>query len=311
LQVKGASITAAEIFQAKIIADGTVNVASGVAGANIQAKGNVSAKYVKSAVIYAYGDVFVTKEALSSKIVTGSNFRAPTAKIISCKISARNIVDILQVGTEVSDPCVIKLGGDEHTEKEIAGIVEQIQEKKENLSKATTKKKKIKKEIAQRHDAIADLAQIEDRTGLDINNKTQQLKEAEEHQDEEKMAQLRQSLDQLEEKRKSASESLEIVFDKQDETEAILKKIKEYISRINEEIIELTEEQDAILKWADKQKKKAVIKIRGTAYEGTVFEGEHSSLKLPKTMKNIVVRERKISSPDEPDKWEMRAKPAK
>ncbi len=80
--IKCGNLNAKEIFGAKIFAIGDVHVSGGILRTQIKAEGNVTAKFIMNSNIKSFGSVLVDKEVIDSKICSSGNFIATRGKII-------------------------------------------------------------------------------------------------------------------------------------------------------------------------------------------------------------------------------------
>ena len=166
-KVKAGSINAKEIHEAEVIASEDVIVSGGINGATITAGGNVSAKYIAKTTISSFGDVAAQKEIIDSTIETSGIVKVINGKIISSEIASKKGIESMDIGTDKSSPCKLKVGVDTHGEREI--------QKKEMAIKATEKERTaimekmepLEKEEETINSEIAEQAQIQDRSMIE------------------------------------------------------------------------------------------------------------------------------------------------
>lgn len=307
-KVKGGSVKAAEVFAATIDSAGDVTVSGGISGATINAQCSVSAKYLKNARIMAYGDVIIKKEIIDSVIITSGTCKIAGGKIISSQIIAKNSIQALQVGTDVSSPCRLKVGVDEHAEREMEAIETEIGEKEAEVAELQKEAGRLKKEEQDRHQDIAELAQEADNAHTAVRAKTSEREAAEAIGDSKTVQSLDKVIAECEEKAASASQALEILMDKQEQTEERLASIKTDTDMLHEAINDKKTQKTNIAEWVKQLAKTAVIHISGIAYEDTVFEGRHATLALPKNQSAIRVKEVKTTAPEKGTTWKISIK---
>ncbi|MDY6903997.1 MAG: flagellar assembly protein A [Thermodesulfobacteriota bacterium] len=307
-KVKGNSIKAAEIFAATIDASGDVEVGNGITGANINARGNVKAKYLKNARVMAFGDVIIQKEIIDSTVITSGACKIPGGKIISSRIIAKHTIQALQVGTEVSSPCHLKIGVDEHAEREIEAIGILISEKEADLEEMEKTIGRLHKEEQTRHKEIAALAQVGDKANTEIREITAQRDAAVAEGNDDNAAALNQAITALDGKAASASKDLESLLEKQEETDARVSELKTGVRDLTTEIEDLQAKAAYIAEWVQQLAKKAIIHINGIAYEDTVLEGRRATLTLSANRSAISVKEIKTTDPQNGTVWKIRIK---
>lgn len=125
-EVDGNDVTARETRGGVIHARGNLNIAGGINEAKIYAKGNVYAKFIHNSKITCLGNIYIIKEIVDSNIETSGACIAKEGKIISCRITAKMGVFAKQLGTELSEPNIIRTGKDAFVGKELAAIKEKI-----------------------------------------------------------------------------------------------------------------------------------------------------------------------------------------
>ena len=304
-RVKCANLTAKEIMGAEITATGDVTVTGGIIGAVVKAQGSIKAKYVKNASLSTFGDVTAEKEITDATIDTSGVCRVTRGKIINSEISAKQGIEAVDIGTDMSAPCRLTVGVDDHVEAELEGIHNAI-------ARRTERKDQLLQNIAQMenqqhaiHKKIADLAQVQDRSLVEQRSLAQAVA-ALPPDDRERRAGMEDEIQQLLTKAGEAEEMLGGLFDKQDRLTEDSDKAQTQIDQIDDDIAELRHEVEAIRHWAGSQKRAATVKVSQTAVQGTHIAGPHSRLILKDNYRHITVREVKNTDPDSALEWEIK-----
>lgn len=305
-RVKGFNVSAMEIRTAEIDAAGDINVSGGIIGAHIKAQGQIRAKFIKGAKISAYGNIIVEKEIVDSEINTSGACRILKGKIISSILSAKKGVVAKDIGSEVSNPCKLKVGVEEHIEKEVNGIKDSISSRKNELEKLKTMVPAFEIRQQDIHKEITALAQVQDRAMVSQRTLEKELKTFQKQGEREPFAQAENALKELAAKAKRTDEAINKLFEKQDQLFNSSSEIQKKIIEIHEEIDELRSQRNAIITWSRKEKKVSIVKVPGKIFEGIIISGVHSSMVLKKNYQNILIKEVEITHPDSATIWKMR-----
>ncbi|MBN1932029.1 MAG: DUF342 domain-containing protein [Desulfobacterales bacterium] len=305
-RVKGFNIWAMEIGAAEIDAAGDIDVSGGIIGANIKAQGRIRAKFIKGAKISAYGNIIVEKEIVDSEINTSGACRVLKGKIISSVMAAKKGVTAIDIGSEVSNPCQLNVGVEEHIEKEINGIKDEILIRKNKLEKLQTMVSVSETRQQDIHKEITALAQVQDRAMVSRRTLENEMKALQEQGEGETFAQAENELKELAATAKRADEAINKLFEKQDQLFNSGAEIQKKIKEIHEEMDELRSQRNAIVTWSRKEKRVPIVKTPGKIFGGTIISGVHSSMVLKKNYRNVLIKEVEINHPNIATRWEMR-----
>lgn len=303
--VKGSNVTAKEIMSAQVIASGDVTTTGGIIGAVVKTQGNIKAKYIKNATLSTFGDIIVKKEITDSDINTSGACLLERGKILASEISAKQGIEAVDIGTDVSSPCKLTVGVDDHIEAETEGLREAIKRRKERLTKMNEQMASLDMEQQKIHKQIAELAQVQDRSLVKQRTFKQKLEELSE-EDSEKRPEFEKAIDSLTKHARDAEESLVSFFDKQDILSLQTDKLQHEAEQVNDDIYELKHELDAILHWAKSQKKAATIKVSGSVVQGTFISGPHTRTIVKETCRRVTIREVKNTNPDSAVEYEIK-----
>ena len=302
-RVSSANLAAGEILGADIVASGNVVVNGGIIGTTIKAQGYIKAKYIKDSVIGAYGDITAAREIIDSEIETSGACRVDSGKIISSVIVAKKGVAAVDIGTDVSKPCKLKAGAEDHIEKELTAIKNAIARCRERLLAMEERRQELNQKEQPVHRKIAELAQVQDRAIVQQRKLTEELDISRKKGAQEKADQVQKALAELELTAKAADEAIDRLFDAQDSLAEEIKANQEDLKTVEEQIEELCQEKNVLTEWSQKDKGIPVVTVKGSIYSGTMVAGVHSSKVLEKTLKNIVIKEVKITDPDAAQGW--------
>ncbi len=303
--VNGADVEAKEIMGAQVIASGTVSATGGIIGAVIKAQGDVKAKYIKHANISTFGDVVVIKEITDSNINTSGACRLDRGKILSSEISAKQGIQAVDIGTDLSTPCRLTVGVDDHIEAETEGLRAAISRREENLGKIDNEISTMERKQQEIHKEIAELAQVQDQALLKQRALKQRL-DGLPDDDSEKRPEIENAIRSREQGAQQAEKALGSLFDKQDELTHRTEKLQQEAEQIKDDIYELKHELDAIHHWAKSQKRAATIKVSGSVVQGTFVGGPHTRTVIKETARQTTIREVRNTDPGHAVEWEIK-----
>lgn len=303
--VKGANITANEVLGAEIIATGDLTVHSGATGATIEVEGNVKAKFINRCNIRAFGNVVVEREIIDSTIKNSGGCQVERGKIIASEISSKQGIEAVEIGTEMSAPSKFKIGVDDHINGEVEVVENQIEQNKEYREELKAKIDQATEDEKKTHQTIADLAQLQDRTQLEVTSLREKAEELKKAGKEDEVAAAENKIEALLQTIKNADDDVNAQFDAQDE---LMDQITEYnglMSEAEEKLSILKHSKKNLTDWAEKQKTVAYIKTRGPMYAGTTIFGAYSSRVIKETIRGANIRE--VKNPDVAEGWEMKS----
>ncbi|MFH2064127.1 MAG: FapA family protein [Pseudomonadota bacterium] len=301
--VRGGNLTAKEIHGATIYLKGDLTVNGGIFGAGIQTEGQVIARYVKDANIKSYGDVVVDKEILDSKIRTSGKCIVERGKIISSLITAKEGIDTKQIGTDVSPPCTIKVGQDEHIRKIIQGFDYKIQKRREELEKEQAHYESLLEEQRRLHVKISEFAQAQDRAKMLENALSQKMKTVEAQKADDERKKIMLVMEKVREKSQDIGNKIVHIFSEQ---ERILEEISASMTKIETEITlieKIGKEKSDVSEWSKKEPGNPVVVVRGEIYGGTKLFGPHALMTLDETEKNVMIKE--VQYGESEKKWKI------
>jgi uncharacterized protein (DUF342 family) len=304
-KVKGANITAEEVLAAHIYASGDLTVKTGITGAIIEVEGNIKAKFINKSVIRCYGNVVAEKEIIDCSVLTSGLCTVTSGKIVSSTISAKQGIQATDIGTEISAPCRLKIGTDEHIDHEISLIDEQIEEQKTAISNLESKLSVLEEQEREVHKLISGLAHVQDRSQLELKGIEKELAHIKsQNGDQDIITALEQKIQRLTLTAKDADTEINLHFDRQDGIEAAIKQTKEAIWVCREIIMGLKNQRKDKLEWAEKISTKAFVKSKGPVFSGTVIAGKNCARTLKETMRAVRIFE--APSLDSPEGWEIK-----
>lgn len=302
--VKGANITANEVVGATIIARGDLVIKNGVTNSILTVEGNVQAKFIHKCTINAYGNVVSDKEIIDCQIENSGACLVERGKIISSSIASKLGVTAKEIGTEMSSPCHIRIGVDDHIAREVDIIDEHILTYKVSMADMEQALEDLLEKERDIQQQITTAAHVQDRSQLEQNGLRKTLERLGQQCPPEKIKEIEQQIAHLAEQAKQADESINKNFDKQDEIFEERDRLKASIARCKDSILDLENQKKDKIAWAHKITGAAYVKTTGAVYTGTLIGGVHCTKKFKETMRCVRMHESR--SPDSAEGWEMR-----
>jgi len=306
-KVKAGSLDAKEIHEAEVIASEDVTVSGGINGATITAGGIISAKYIAKTTISSFGDVAAQKEIIDSIIETSGSVLVRKGKIISSEIASKKGIESMDIGTDKSSPCKLKVGVDTHGQREIQKKVMAIGAIEKERMGIMEQLEVLEKEEETLNQEIAEQAQIQDRSMVEQRGLKKQMEALSGEGKKEGIAGLAEQYKALEKKASDADACISDLFSRQDKLSdskaAFLKEVKQ----LDERMTELKDEKEDIQKWVAEDTPVPVVKARGAVYERSYISGPKASVTLDKTYKHLHIKELRTKDAAGSDTWEMKA----
>ncbi len=288
-----------EISKAHVQVNGDIVVSGGILGATIKSKGSVRAAHIHASRIEALGDIVVAKGILESKVITSGKCLAPSGKIIYSQIFAKQGIEAGQIGSDRSEPCALNIGFDPISEREIEAMKGTIATREKDMQVEEEAIRRLNDQVLKLESRIGTMAQVQDRSSLQLGNLAREAKELADSGDREGAAQRERMVLDLEEKIRKAEEELNKLFHEQDDARERIASHQARLGDIQQEVRGLMEELNALSSWATNNNKPPTIKVFGVAHSGTSIKGPFSSTVLNADFQRVLIRE--CSSGDRQD----------
>lgn len=309
--VKVGRVKAREIRGCDLECIEDVHVHMGINGSWIRTQGNVYARYIHNSRIEAFGDVIVEHEIIDSDIYISGKCEAVKSRIIASGISARKGVIAAGIGSDVTEPCTISVGREEHIILQSLKINAQIKETekeinklKENQNALFEKSETIFKKLVELkgiHDRAEKMA-VASRSALKKMNRLTQKEDLKKNV--RLLKALKKKMDSSIKMMKKLNARKKMLDEKQVRLKERIKRLK---PRVERKIMEFEMDRAAFLRWGDKEPGVPEIKVQGPVAGSTIIKGVYSTLTLEKSYRNIKLTEQKKKN--HPDSWEIKMIP--
>lgn len=305
IQIKGRNLIAREITGAEVEMSGDVIVYGGIIGTRVKAHGKVRAKYIKSSTIETFGDVIAKQEIIDSDIRSSGQCRIEQGKILSSVISVRKGVEVMDVGSEMSNPTKLMLGHDQLIQNKLEHIDEDISRKQKIIAAVEAKREALEEDINTTHKEIGRIAQIQDKVTVEHRTLEEKLVKLKNNGVEQGLDRAESHLKGLSEKLRSSEEAISKLFEEQDMITEQADTLEGDIKSKQKEIEDLNHELGAIAEWDQKEKRSSTARVTGSIYEGSTIIGMRSNKIIPSTFNNVMLREIKRKGASGQVKWEI------
>ena len=305
-RVKGDSLSTEEIFRAEVDMKGEILVLGGIIGAKIKTQGDIRATYIHESQIEAFGDVVVDKEIIDSRIETSGACITERGTILFTSIAAKNGIYAAQIGSETSKPCALLVGVDVSIRNQIERMKETILSKKEEQEKLKTHVEELENEYGEINIEISEMAQMQDSAMVNQRNLQEKIKESKRANNQAQLAKAEEIIKKLDSEIKKREGSLENLFKKQDQIKEKVSDFQQKIKDSETEIQGLNDEIARITEWSKNDKGLPEVKVHGKIFQDATIKGIYSSLTLPESHENILIKERKTIGSDETFDWKMK-----
>lgn len=290
-RVKGGSLRAGEIHDARVDVDGDITATHGIFGATIRSGGNLKAGHIHHADILLSGDMAVEREIVESRIEVNGRCLINDGIILSSTVSAKMGVIAMDIGTRASKPSELIVGVDRRMEREVRSIKNEIRAvsaKRDDLPKLIDDLKRQSEDVNTRLGKVAQLQdtcmvqhrRLQDRIGAGLleqrgdaaDQLDRTVKELEARQDrfDREVARLMEADDSIGQQIAAA--------------ESEIAQHTETLRDLNDRLEEMTEAVKAV-------PGAAVAKIGGNVFSGTKITGPHSVLILQDDLKRLSIVE--------------------
>ncbi|MBF0413761.1 MAG: DUF342 domain-containing protein [Desulfamplus sp.] len=312
--VNAGQIRAREIRGANVSSIGDISVEIGITGCRIKTQGNVRAKYIHKSRIEAFGDVVVEHEIIDSTIIISGSCSASSGRIIASKISAKMGVTAAGVGSNITEPCYINAGCEEHIVLKSLDISRQIGNVRKELDSIMEEKALLEQQIKEIFKKMVELKIIHDRAkakSIELNEEVP--KDIDPASDKASVNKLDDKIDIISENRAGEDKIFLILDDLQKKMEGTVDELKKYnqqkknlaitlettknrISRVKprveQEIMQLEIDRNCFFKWAESKTSLPEINVLGKLSEGTILKGVYSSMTVNEDIRNIKLVEK-------------------
>lgn len=312
-KVKGVNVTAKNINGGDVDVTGNIDVSGGIVDSKIKADGYVQAMYISDATLELFGDLLIVKEILDSDIRLSGMCKSERCKIISSSLSAKMGVEVGQIGTDVSEPCKIRVGINDHIDAIIRSKKDILIELKGKLDKKQKSVEKYIDELRDEHQKIIEESMLQDTLAGKIQKLKNKVESDKAAGNTPNVAVIKNEIDGFLRQLKRSDTKIEECFNHQDRfLDIILSGMASIESNI-QKIEILNEEISGLTSKSQSTEGKSIVKVKKQLFAKTMIFGKYSSIVTQEDLKNVIISEVRITDPEGrvPPRWEMQVKKTK
>ena len=298
-KVEGNNIQAMELDGGIITAGENVNIAGGINEGTIYSRGNIRAKFIHNSKLLCLGDVIIEKEIVDSDIECSGKCVVENGKLISSRITAKMGVQAKNIGTDMSEPNIIKVGHDIFTQKELEKNKDKMGKLKEQIEHLNKNRKKLEEENLNLEKQTTELAHIQDRSQLEEKQITLNLVSMQKDgADAQTIEEDKKKIEQLNKDAQKAEEDLNACFAQCDKIEETMENIEMETKTLKKNLDNLEAEKSNLILWAKDHPGKPVVIAQGAILSGTVIKGLHCEKRLAELTRHAKIMEVQLISED-------------
>ncbi|MBF0228733.1 MAG: DUF342 domain-containing protein [Desulfamplus sp.] len=271
-------VKANEIRGANVLSIGDVSVEIGIINSRIKTQGNVRAKYIHNSRIEAFGDVVVEHEIIDSTIIISGKCNVYKGRVLASEIYAKMGIVATRVGSNITEPCVISVGCEEHIILKSLEITRQINNVRKELDELIRQRESLESEIKEIFKKMVELKAAYDKESANLKEMVELKVDYDKAN-----ANLNEMVDPKVDSDKAnanLNEMVEILkqHNKQKKTlELSLEKIEININKVKpkveRDIAQLELDRNLLLRWAESKSPIPEINVSGRLSDETVVKG--------------------------------------
>lgn len=272
-RVQGNHVTARFAKGAVIEATSGLLITEGIIDSTIKVGASLRAKYISNSRIEAFGDIVVTNEIMDSTIRVSGRCINKQGEIINSGIASLKGFLVRNVGTDVSQPCHLRLGVSEH----ITGIIQ------DQKNKFTAAKTALTDEQRRLHALEAELVTLQGTTAALVSQQEHLLRVF--------TAGKIESNHDAQGELKAIEAQIKANFKRDDDLSEEISAIKQTLIHLESTFATSKKTYTTTQAWAKAQEATPKIQALGTLMEGTVLTSPRSRRVLTETLHNIRLQE--------------------
>lgn len=294
--IKGGSLTAKDVQGATLSIKGNINISGGIFDSFITLGGSLQAMYMSNTKVDAYGDILLKKEIIDSKIRSSGVFSGEQVDVISSFVSAKQGIDAKRIGTDVSEPCTLRIGISDHTNKIIKNLKANLEHMKKNLGDKQAANEKLKALQQKSQDQIMEKAVAQDKLTQKktaIENKIQALPQTSENTGE--AQELASLLSQINADIKDLDDAVSSLFQQQDQMTNQILAAQEQCEALVRDIEALNIQIRDVKSWDKKTNQRPRLRVSKEIHPPTAIAGPNSTLTVKEILRNVTIHEAKTT----------------
>ncbi|WP_020585729.1 FapA family protein [Desulfobacter curvatus] len=302
-KVSCANLTVSEINGGIISTTGDLKVSKGVINAQVSAQGNITAQFINKSKIRALGNMNVTREIMESSISINGQFLNKEGRIISSAICAKMGLFVRLVGTEKSEPSLLKPGSNDYLNEVKDKLTKKENKTKNLIKKLTPKKKQLEEKNYDIHEKI--MFHSSSCETLKNNAAKLQAQVQVQHMTKDPKARLKEEYKETVFQLKTVEKTIRELFNTQDGLVAEIEAHQESIQKAMDNLAEITNRITEIDQLKKQDNGIPRVQISKHIQAGTRIIGPSSAIKIQQSIGACNILEIKKSYGDLSTEKEM------
>ncbi len=301
--VTGGNLTVNDIDEADVNISSSLSVKNNINGSLVKTGVLLTAQTIKKSKIIADGDVVVQKEIIDCTIITSGKVVVPRGRIVASTIHAAKGIEAMNIGSEVSTPCNLFPGSDDHAKEILKKFTDSIDRYKENIVKLEAVEKQYNNQSIKQLNDLTELSRLQERLQ---SEKKKILDDKKSVTSEIVKRQMEEFLADLDKRALKMDVTINTLFDENDTLQTKLSEIKSKLKSIRTDMQAVLKDKNSFKKWYQEQKelshKQGVgITVHGTIFAGTQITGTNCSMVVKNNIKNSIIQQTiNITDPNNP-----------
>ncbi len=305
------NLTVSDIQEAEVNIANTIIVKNSINDSKIKTGGTIAAQIIKKSIITAQGDVVVQKEIIDSTVITSGKVIVAKGRIVASTIYATKGIEAMNIGSDVSSPCHLFPGAENHALDMLKIFKDKIDSINESILKLETLKEQHEQQNFRQLNTLSELSKVQEQLSIDKKNIFQQMKNSANESEKREMA---QSITDIDKQVLKVDEKINSLFDEHDSTQNRVNEIDAKIKEHQHQMQIVLKEQKGFKMWYEAQKKEikrqgVAVWVQGTIFARTQISGTDASITLKNSLRNSKIFQ--VTNSDNPANpfSEMRIEP--
>jgi hypothetical protein len=308
-RVKGGSLRANEIRDARIDIDGDISASNGIFGATIRCGGGLKAGHIHNSDIVLAGDLAVEKEVIESKIEANGRCLINDGIIIGSTISAKMGISVMDIGTEASKTSELIVGIDQQLKREAESVSAEIQALKKEREDLPKILENLKEQSDRINTRLGEVAQEQDKCMVQHRRLQEEVDANPLNPGDPAAEKLKQTLLELKARQEAYDLEVSELMEQDDSVSREIAAAEARTVECKENVVELNNRLDTIAETRKTDQGIAAVKVGGSVYSGTKLTGPHSALVLQEDLKRLSIVETDNPDREGVKRWRFELNP--
>lgn len=278
--VKGISLTAKEIQGATIHLSGDLYISDGITDATISSVASIHAKFLNNSQVNGFGNLVIQKEIIDSQILISGACENSTGVILASQIIAKGGIEAGKIGTTASKPAKLKIGVDEHIERQTAEIETQLTASVSRLQEIRDKIKAVETLDQALYEQVTVKAQEQEAAQNQIKEAKKEASGLKKANDGPGLNQALVKIKALAQTAEKAEQDLNQIFETQDRYAKEIDQFKRMVTRIEEANKNLVLKKKGLREFSEKTPALPRLLVQGHITQDTTIQGPNTNIQL-------------------------------